>query len=321
MLLTELYLQDKDSLLQEMQNESTIAGLIGVINKYLSKITDLNGSYISGLTRPQARIALSIIGIHKEYFRKLTDYIDHLSRSVSEQPDETYSSHPQTKNPYRIPDNNALAGIGVSTLIAAFLTNPLVAIPAASLAGLAATVFLGTKHPTSSPSLNENQVSVTQSHHSQLDCSIFLSNIEQLFRTVDEILDEHSRLIEEARPQPMVPKLEDHARILEFIQDLLGWYQRKKGEMTDVIGNALEVRFEEQLPDLFSEYGIQVRYYSTEAGDRDLRLFDFEDEVGESRLTMPLMVRPALLKAGDVLLRGRVIEPRLVNTVLNDHQS
>jgi len=320
MLLSELYMHDKESLIKEMEKESTLEGLMGVINKYLAKITDLNGSYISSLTRPQARIALSIIGIHKEHFRKLTDHIEHLTRPVIEQPSHAYSSHSQSKTTYRIPDYNTLAGIGVSTFVAAFLTNPLVAIPAASLAGLLAATALGTKHFASSSSHNENHDSATQSHHPQLDYSVFLANLDQLFKTVDEVLDEHNRLTEAARPQPIVPKLEDHTRIMEFIQDLLGWYQRKKGEMSDVIGDALGVRFEEQLPDLFSEYGIQVCYYPTETRDSDLKLFDFEDEVGEQRLTKPLMVRPALLKKDEVLLRGRVIEPSSPNTVHNDHQ-
>lgn len=312
MLLSEQYMHEKDSLLEDMEKESTLEGAIGVINKYLAKITDLNGSYISSLTRPQARIALSIIGIYIDHFRKLRDLIDYLSRPVLEQSDNGNTSHQYAKKTLNIPDNNTLIGIGVSTLVAAFLTNPLVSIPLGSLAGLlTATVLRGTNQTSSSlSSHNESPASAIQSDPQQLDGSVFLSNIEQLFRIVDEVLDENNRLIEAARPQPIVPKLEDHTRILEFIQDLLGWYQRKKGDMTDVIGNALEVRFEERLPDLFSEYGIQVCYYPTEAGGRDLKLFDFEYEVGEPRLTMPLMVRPAFLKEGNVLLRGRVIEPQ-----------
>lgn len=318
MLLFELYMQDKDSLLKEMQNELTLQGVIGVINMYLAKITDLDGTYIPGLTRPQARVALSIIGIHKEHFRRLVDPIERLTQPISERPDHVYSHHASTKSSYRILANDTLAGIGAAAFVAAFLTNPLVAIPAASVAGLLAAIVLpSTRSSASLSNRNENNTSVTHSHPPQFDYNVFLSNLEQLFRTVDDVLEEFNRLIESARPQPVVPKLEDHARILAFFQDLIGWYQRKKGELPDAIGNALESRLEEQLPDLFSEYRIQVCYYLPETGERDLKLFDFEDEVGEPRLSMPLMVRPALLKEGDVLLRGRVIEPRSANSVMN----
>lgn len=320
MSLSELFAKDKHSLLKQMEMQAAFGGVIGVVNSYLASITDLQGSYISALTRAQARIALSIIRTQQEQFRQLADQIDCLTRILSEQTDRLNSSHPQTKNSYPIPDSNTLAGIGASTVVAAFLPNPLLAIPIASLVGILATTLSSTKRSPASPPHDENSLSATQRGHLQLECNAFLSYIEQLFQTVDEVLDEHNRLVEASRPQPIVPKLEDHARILEFLQDLLGWYQRNKDKLPNVIANSLEVRFEEQLPDLFSEYKIQVCSFPAEGVGNKLDFFEFEDEVGEPRLTMPVMIRPALLKEGEVLLRGRVIEPRSANTVPKKHQ-
>lgn len=310
MLLSELYMQDKDSLLKDLQNAPTPQGAIHVIHAYLAKLTDLEGSYVSGLTRPQARVALSILSIYQEHFRRLLDTFERLTKPISEQPALVYPRQ-RSSRPHGFPTNDTLAGIGAATLVAAFLTNPFLAIPLAAVAGLAAATLLpGNEASVPVSAGNGNTTTITQSPAPHFDYSVFLSNLEQLFKTVDDVIGEFNRLEKAARPQPVVPKLEDHPRFLEFIQDLLGWYQRKKSELPDAAAQALESRLEEQLPDLFSEYNIQVRYYTPESSERDLNLFDFEDEVGEHRLNIPLMVRPALSKEGEVLLRGRVIEPR-----------
>lgn len=318
MLLSDLYSRDNDSLLEDMRNASTVLHIFEAVDAYLTKVTDLKGEYVSSLTGSQARLALSILGVNKEYFRRVADYIDHLSQSLLERPNQISLHHAPARHSNSIFAKETLAGIGASTCVAAFLTNPLVAIPAASIAGLlAATALQSTSHsPSSSSQSEDHRQSRTPP---QYDYDTLLSTLGQLFKTVDDVLEQFNTLMEAAQPQPLVPRLEDHERLLELLQDLLGWYRRKKDELPEVIADALESRLGEQLPDLLSEYRIEIANYLTEGKQRDARLFEFDEEVGKPRLTEPLMVRPALLKEGNVLLRGRVIKPSSENSDIKRH--
>jgi len=309
MLLSELYMQDKDSLLKNLQNAPTSQEVIRVIHAYIANIADLKGEYVSGLTRSQARVALAILGLYQEHFRKLLDTFEQVANLTSEHP-APVSSQQRPSRSSGIPATEAIAGVGAASVVAGFIWNPLLAIPLGIGVGLfAATMLHSDKVPMSAPD-GGSDTAAAASAIPRLDYNLFMADLEDIFKTVDNLVEKFGKLEEDARPRKVEPKLEDHTRFLEFIQDILGWYQRKKGELPETAQQVLESRLEEQLPDLFSEYNIQIRYHNPENSERELVLFDYEEEVGEPRLSAPLMTRPALSKEGKVLLRGRVIEPQ-----------
>lgn len=190
------------------------------------------------------------------------------------------------------------------------LTNPFIGVPLAAGVGLLASRLLHTDSNLTEPAPPQTGASPTDLL--QTDFRLFLSGVEELFGTVDRIVHEYGELQETARPKPITPKLEDHPRFLEFLQDLLGWYQRNRSELSEKTTSALDYRLSEQLPDLLSEHDIQVKNFISNLEKSDSLAFDVDMEVGEARLTEPQLARPAFLKQGHVLLRGRIIQPQLM---------
>ncbi len=309
MLLYDLYMQDQNSLIKELQNTSTSQEVIRVIHEYLEKVTDQNGEYISGLTRSQAQVALSILGIYQQHFRKLLNTFEPMTNIRSDQHAPSSQSHVKIEEV-----EAAIAGIiGVGTF--ASILNPLLlTIPIGAIMGVVA-VKIKNNIQASANSSNQtaNEPSISSQH---IDYNPFMADLADIFKTVDKVVKKFGELEDAARPRHVEkPKLEDHTQFLEFIQDILGWYQRNKGNLPKSAQRRLDLRLEDQLPDLFSKYNIQISYYNPENNERDDVLFDYEEEVGKPRLSAPIMNRPALSKEGKVLLRGRVTKPQQSSTI------
>jgi len=311
MRLQEKYHQDKDGLLVTLQKSKTLQEAIDHLDSYLAAITSLEGDYISSLTRPQARIALTILGVYQQNLRKFSDTFEGLAKNITESMRESAKpSHERTVHSQGLLSAEVLGGVGAAALIAGMLTNPFIGVPLAAGVGLLASRLL---HADSN--VAESAPLPTTANSADLlqtDPGLLLSGVEELFATVDRVVQEYGELQEAARPKPITPKLEDHLRFLEFLQDLLGWYQRNRGELPEKATSALDYRFNEQLPDLLSEHDIQVKKTLSDREKPDSLTFDIDIEVGEARLTESQIVRPAFLKQDQVLLRGRLIQPHSI---------
>jgi len=321
MTLIQHYSQNKETLRAQLKRAKTPKESIEIIQEYLSKLTDLNGDYISGLTRSQARIALDVLGLFQYTIEKVASSMDHPIIPPLQPPTTRRAEQPGSVASFK-PSSETLVGIGAASLIGGVLTGPLIAVTLALTAGFGAAVVTHgfTREPKGMSNSHTEPSSPSQSLEDSFpDYDLAFGFLEELFKTVDTMVEEYGRLEESARPRPVEPKLDDHRGVLEFIQDLLGWYERKQGDIPKDALQPLKMRLKDHLPDLLSEYDIQIKYYDPETTLQDAAYFDFEKEVGAQKLQSPLMVRPALLKGAELLLKGRVIEP--TTSTAHSHQA
>lgn len=346
--LVQYHEQHKGALREQLGAAQTPGELFKAVQDYLSKLTDLSGEYVSGLTRSQARVALAVLGLVQRNLdavssgvkppvaasppvRLLAPAVTAESKSKAK---SAYHAHRPEPSPL-LPSVGAIAGIGTAGVIAGIISNPFLAAAVGIACGLgAAAITQGIAHTQEGGNgAVEEAMDITQgvAHTPEGDngaaaqamdltsparapippaaVDLIEGSLAETFKTLDTMLDEYAQLEEAARPRPVTPQLEDHQRILEFLQDLLGWYARKKDSIPDDALQALRVRLEEQLPDLLSEYRIQIKPFDLGSGERDLAAFDFEQAVEGQKFQTPQVVRPAFVKDSAVLLKGRVVKP------------
>ena len=308
MTLIQHFSQSKETLQSQLKMVKTPKESITIIQEYLSTLTDLKGDYMSGLTRSQARIALDVLGFFQYTYEKVISSIDY-TISPLQPPTSRQVERPGSVASF--PRSETLAGIGTASLIGGVLTGPLIAVTLALTAGFGAAVVTHgfTRQPKGIGNSHTDTLTTRSLEDSPPDHNLILGFLEELFKTVDTLVEEYGRLEEAARPRTVEPKLDDHRKVLEFIQDLVGWYARKREDIPKDALQPLTMRLEEHLPDLLSEYNIQIRYYDPKTTEQDVASFDFEKEVGAQKLQSPMMMRPALFKGEELLLKGRVIEP------------
>jgi hypothetical protein len=324
--LVEYHEQHRSSLRARLGAAQTTDELLECIRDYLANLSDLSGEYVSGLTRSQARVALAVLGLMRHNLGAVSASAKQ-SITVSSAPARSparkegwrwksmsahHAGRPKPVSPLLNADT--LAGIGTAGLIAGILTNPFVAAVAGIVCGLGAAVAThGIAHSHGAGNGTATDVGylskLPASTEPPSDIDVIESSLSETFKTLDTMLEEYDRLEEAARPRPVTPRLEDHPRILEFLQDLLGWYARKKDAIPEEALKTLRARLEEQLPDLLSEYRIQIKPFDPGSRERDIAAFDFEPSVGDQKLQTPQVVRPAFMKDSVLLLKGRVVEP------------
>jgi len=320
MTLVQYYSQSKETFRAQLEAAETPEKFIKIIQEYLSKLTDLNGDYISGLTRSQARIALEVLGLFQYTIEKVASSMNRPTITPLQPPTTRHAEQPGSVTSF--PRSETFAGIGVASAIGGVLTGPLIAVTLALIGGFGAAVVSHgfTREPKGMSNSHTEIPSPSRSLEDQLpDYDLAFGFLEELFKTVDTMVEECGRFEEAARPRPVEPKLDDHRRVSEFIQDLLCWYERKQRDILKDALQPLKMRLKDHLPDLVSEYNIQIKYYDPETTMQDAAYFDFEKEVGAQKLQSPLMVRPALLKEEELLLKGRVIEP--TSSTSHSHQA
>jgi hypothetical protein len=293
MLLFE-YNQSKDRLLEDLKNAASPQASIGIIHDYLATLADPKGSAVKSFPSPrQAEVALSILGIYKDHFRKLLDIFERL-------PVRPAAAPAQPESP-AFSENETLYGVGAAALIGGFLANPLLGIPLALAGGVVASKWARGREEAAQAS------EVRQVPPPRLDFTSFMAELEELFKAIDDVVESLGQVQGAARPA----QAGDSARLLAFTQEVLGWHWQNKGLLPEPSRQALDGLLAERLGDIFAGQNIEVRYYDAGRDGRDPALFDFEVGAGESALAEPLTIRPALLQDGGVLLRGRVLEPRL----------
>jgi hypothetical protein len=131
------------------------------------------------------------------------------------------------------------------------------------------------------------------------------SNVESLLLQFQKLLSTIDRAVETYGTAPIIPgpSIEDHRRILEYFQNLIG-----DSYHVDQIPPLLELRLKEAVT-LIRHYGIEiVDFQGSEEDDAALEMFEFEKSL-DPNLSKYVTLLPALIKDGKVVLPGRVIRP------------
>jgi hypothetical protein len=296
--LLEHYRQNQPELQRKLQSADRISEISEILQDEVRRLADINGEYIGSLTKPQARVALSMLEAFRLSFSMLA--IDQM---------------PLIGSTHHIPDTDehvdddhikSLWGGFVGGALGGTITGGVIGGTIGGVVGaFGATVALKTIHlvkpspeskdvssPTKSLEINSTGVA--------LDKKELLVYLEQTFNVIDDTVAEYSRLSE---PVESKPKLEDHPEMLEFIQNLIGETLTLETQLPPIF----QLRIKE-LSSILRKYGIRSQIYQDNAPDTVKELFDFEPSL-DPNLQNNITAKPALTKGDQILLRGRVIEP------------
>jgi hypothetical protein len=303
--LLEHYKKNDSEFRRKLQSSDSITKISELVQDELRRLADIDGEYIGSLTKPQARVALSMLEAFRLSFRILTKEQPQSINSVS----HTIDTSQQADDAPISPIDGVLGGLAGGALGGAIAGGVIGGAIGGVLGAFGATVALKTMHFVNPPHKSTSTKSPTGSLEMNPtgiapDKNELLAYLEQTFKVIDQTVAEYSRLSE---PVEYKPKLEDHPEVLEFMQNLMG--------ETLTLETQLPLIFQSRVKELSSilrKYGIRSQAYQENAPDTVKGLFDFEPSL-DPNLQNYVMTKPAFTKGDQILLRGRVIEPNFLN--------
>lgn len=299
--LLEHYRQNQPELQRKLQSTDRINEVSEILQDEVRRLADINGEYIGSLTKPQARVALSMLEAFRLSFSMLTrDKMPSIG-STHYMPDTDEYVDDDLINSV----DGILGGFAGGALGGTITGGVIGGTIGGVLGAFGATVALKTIHfvkpfpeskgansPTRSLEINSTGVA--------LDKNELLVYLEQTFNVIDDTVAEYSRLSEHVESKP---KLEDHPEVLEFMQNLIGETLTLETQLPPIF----QLRIKE-LSSILRKHGIRSQIYQDNAPDTVKELFDFEPSL-DPDLQNYVTAKPALTKGDQILLRGRVIEP------------
>jgi len=298
--LVEHYKETRPDFQINLQSAHSVAQISEIVQDELRRMADINGEYIGSLTKPQARVALSMLEAFRLSFRILTkeqpqsiDSVGHTADPSQQSDDDPISSI-----------DGVLGGLAGGALGGAITGGVIGGAIGGALGAFGATVALKTIHfvkpSQESKSVKFSTDTPTYSTSVTLDKKELLAYLEQTFEVIDQTVAEYSRLSE---PVESKPKLEDHPEVLEFMQNLIGEALALETQLPLIFQSKVK-----ELASILRKYGIRTQTYQENAPDTVKELFDFEPSL-DPDLQNYVMAKPALTKGDQILLRGSVIEP------------
>jgi hypothetical protein len=299
--LDEIYRQKLPEFQRRLESATTTSELGEVVESELRRFSDINGEYIGSLTKAQARIALSMLEAFRTSFSILArnqEQVDNATQYVTDPHERDVDS----------PNNSfdgVWGGLAGGVIGGGIVGGPIGASVGAALGAtgaFVATLITKSLQPAKSPQKYESaKYSASEVVASNLGLikAEILSYLEQSFDVIDYIVAEYGRLSEPVKPQP---KLEDHPEVLEFMQDFMGDIQKFKVQLPQIF----QLRVQE-LSSILRKYGIRSQDFQDGVSNS---LFEFEPSQ-DINLQNYLMVKPALTKGDQLILRGLVDEPQL----------
>ena len=290
-----------------------------IVTNYLNEVFDDEGDFRQNLTQSEDYIlqaALTLLNAQKEFNKMFLDErmkSEYLSASKpNEQTKRTEKEDsPIDDNPSSTIDpTNAFIGAGSGALIGKVIMGGWGAVFGA-IAGTAVAFYLQGR--TSVPYLKKRKPSAKQSLISEmkqnieatipLDTNKFVTIVARICESVDNLIAtfraQIKRVVDKYESQEK-PSIEKEYRILlESIQSLIG-YQRTHSE---------DEKFIKKIQDRIEDLGETLENYN-------LSILDYSDEydhcfekVKSPNATQLKMVYPAIMKSGNVVLKGKVFIP------------
>ncbi len=159
-------------------------------------MADLNGDYISGLTRTQARIAIDVLGLFQYTIEKVASSMNHPTITPLQPPTARRAEQPGSVASFK-PSSETIVGIGAASIIGGVLTGPLIAVALALTAGFGAAVVSHgfTREPKGMSNSHTEAPSPSRPFEdSFFDYDLAFGFLEELFKTVDTIVEEQREI-------------------------------------------------------------------------------------------------------------------------------
>lgn len=280
-----------------------------VIANYLEELFDNEGEFRQSLTQSEDYIlqaALSLLNAQQEMSNtimkqslKNEDVIGH------EKIEQVVLAGPVgiTKGLLnaKIAPTHALLGSGGGALVGNLVFGGWGAVFGA-IAGTAITVYLSsrTEHQAT-PTNNVNTKPLTQSV--EINTKVFITIISKICDSVDNLIStfrgQINRVVGKYENQPKPSLEKDYRPILENIQTLVG-YSRTHSE-EEKFSRKIQERIED-MAELLDTYNLYLVNYSEEKES-------WFEKVSSPNTNQPKMVYPAIVKADEVVLKGKIFVP------------
>lgn len=280
-----------------------------VIADYLKELFDNEGAFRQSLTQSEDCIlqaAMSLLNAQQEMSNtimkqsmKNEDVIGH------EKIEQVVLAGPVgiTKGLLnaKIAPTHALLGSGGGALVGNLVFGGWGAVFGA-IAGTAITVYLSsrTEHQAT-PTNNVNTKPLTQSV--EINTKVFITIISKICDSVDNLIStfrgQINRVVGKYENQPKPSLEKDYRPILENIQTLVG-YSRTHSE-EEKFSRKIQERIED-MAELLDTYNLYLVNYSEEKES-------WFEKVSSPNTNQPKMVYPAIVKAGEIVLMGKIFVP------------
>ncbi|NEQ78193.1 MAG: hypothetical protein F6K23_37505 [Okeania sp. SIO2C9] len=311
--LVEYFQQGKQELEEKLKTVTTVEKVVEIVQIEISKLADISGEYINGLTPLQGRVAigqLTVLSLSLEQLIVLREQ-NKVSSSKAEETGVLPFIAQEKKE--RI-ETSLISTIGSAALMAGtaiFVSGVAnAAIPflvtSAALGGIAPNlleVFKSNEKTKSSEETINSQIEKPISELIDIDIERLLSELEQQLKRIDRDVSKFT----EPEPPPK-PTIENHSDVLEFLQNLMGDADYEKNLLPDYTRKRIE-----QLPTILRRYQIQAKFFELsqeqkQPTEEQEEMFEFEPSLNPDSKDYVTLV-PALVKDNKIIKQGRVIQP------------
>ncbi|ARI80001.1 hypothetical protein IQ224_13455 [Microcystis sp. LEGE 00066] len=299
-LIESFNYERQDTLKKKLTEVNSLQEVADIIQNELAFYGDIGGDYINSLTPSQAKTALALLAILRESHDTLGDSVRFKTYHPHEKPSSQHSSELVAIQNTVVITIGAGMGAGMG-----FLGGPLGVICGAAIgSGIAKFVSdsFQEKSPSAKNKQQRNQVKL------ELDIDKLISELVNLLKKIDKLVLQEEP-VSQPKPEEKKSQLTDFPEIIAFIQKLAG--QRYSGLSKD-----LDFAMQEELPSLLEVYSLQIDEFSLEDFNLEklnpeiYRMYDLKTS---DKFVKPFIEAPAILKEGQLFLRGKMYLPNVAN--------
>jgi hypothetical protein len=290
----------QDALKKKLTAINSLQEVADIIQNELAFYGDIGGDYINSLTPSQAKTALALLAILRESHDTLGDSVRFKTYHPHEKPSSQHSSELVAIQNTVVITIGAGMGAGMG-----FLGGPLGVICGAAIGSGIAKFVSDSFQEKSSSAKNKQQRNQVKL---ELDIDKLISELVNLLKKIDKLVLQEEP-VSQPKPEEKKSQLTDFPEIIAFIQKLAG--QRYSGLSKD-----LDFAMQEELPSLLEVYSLQIDEFSLEDFNLEklnpeiYRMYDLKTS---DKFVKPFIEAPAILKEGQLFLRGKMYLPNVAN--------
>ena len=309
--LLEYYKEEKPELRKRLEKATTIEKVVEIIQIEISKLADISGEYINGLTPLQGRVAigqLTVLSLSLEQLIVLREQNKVSSLKAEEIETSSLLGNKESQAGLEAVLASTF-GSTAATVGAAFLIGAVsnIAIPILLASAALGGVTVGgiaeiAKDRQKTKFSDKNKYFQTETPIFDLiGIERLLSELEQQLKGIDRDVAKYT----EPKPPPK-PTVENHPDVLEFLQNLMGDAHYEESSLPDYTRRRIE-----QLPTILRKYQIEAKFFELSQEEKQPTqeaMFEFEPSLNPDIKDYVTLV-PALVKDKKIIKQGRVIKP------------
>lgn len=271
-----------------------------IINDYLNEMFNNEGEFRQNLTQSEDYIlqaALSLLNAQQSMIKEMAPIVAPQQPKLESVSQPVLSGLKKEKYPY------ALGGTAIGSGVGSLLLGTWGAVFGA-IAGTAIVLYYASNQTTPAPQRKDlGEKPLLQ--QPKLNVDVFLTIVKNICGSVDSLIDtfraQINRVVNKYESQEK-PTLEKEYRfLLESVQSLIG-YKRAHNEDEKFV-RKIQERIEDMAESL-DNYNLVVEDYTDEHGN-------WFDKIENSNVQATTQVLPAIVKNGNVVLKGRVFIPEV----------